>query len=151
MGIQIIGQLLVLEQNTNTAAAAAGGAPGFSHSYSGQPDPTSGHMVSRKGSELTLDHPPTEADLAQYVATHGKHLKSKDHYLGYWNAGDGRHVLDVSRNIADNEEAHDFARRNKQEAIYNSPHTEDDPTPVTDCAEHTLRVATRRTSDAVQP
>lgn len=82
--------------------------------------PEDGYVVSPyKDHELTLDHPPTEAEIQKYLEQKRAVLASDPrNRFGSWRTDDGRHVLDVSRHVTDAAEAQRLGRANDQEAYF---------------------------------
>lgn len=67
--------------------------------------------------ELTLDHAPSPEEVQQFIDKNAKLLARPGRSVGTWNAGDGRHVLDVVATLPE-KPAMALARKNNQQAIF---------------------------------
>jgi hypothetical protein len=75
------------------------------------------YFVSFQAYERVFDHPPTRAELEEYVSANIGALSQSDHFLGGW-LNDGDHYLDVSVAIQGRERALQFAAKNDQKAVW---------------------------------
>ncbi len=96
------------------------GKGGFTVNPETGAEPESGYVVSTlKGRETPLDHVPTAKDINAFVAKNRDVLADPANRIGGWHRkSDDMHVLDVSREVADRDEALRLGRENQQDTIW---------------------------------
>ncbi len=75
------------------------------------------HFVSIGGHERVLDHPPTQAELEDFVGANIGILSQPAYFLGGW-LDEGFFYLDVSVALQGRHKALKFAAENNQKAIW---------------------------------